>query len=481
MRAAALTADGRARVARFLEAMDPAVAQAPRGAVVPWLEATWLKLGGPAACRTPADLEAAERCIARLAELEREGSLRRRRTVESAMQRLFAGEGSDPDARVQLMTLHKSKGLEFDTVVLPALGRGAQADRARLMEWFRTEGDDGPRLLLAPIDRVNAPAGHRNPVGQLLKGFRDRANEAERLRLLYVACTRARRRLHLVATLKADEEGRPKAPSANALLAPLWPTVGEGSEFAVPIDRGAPEAVADTTPVDDAVANGEGSDGPSPPFVRTVAGWTLPDMPRFAWTVRPAEKPATAAIDYDWRGTTARDVGTVVHRALQRLAHAPRAARRVPDSEGIARIARELRTLGVTEASLDEAAGQVVEAIGNTLADERGRWLLDDAHAEARSEWALSVPELVDGRYAGVRRVIVDRSFVDASGERWVVDYKTGSHEGGDVDAFLDRELDRYAEQLDGYAEVLARIDPARPVRLGLWFPMVRGWRERVR
>ena len=249
----------------------------------------------------------------------------------------------------------------------------------------------------------------------------------------------------------------------------------------MPIGRGAPEAVADTTPVDDAVANGEGSDGPSPPFVRTVTGWTLPDMPRFAWTVRPAEKPATAAIDYDWRGTTARDVGTVVHRALQRLAHAPRAARRVPDSEGIARIARELRTLGVTEASLDEAAGQVVEAIGNTLADERGRWLLDDAHAEARSEWALSVPELVDGRYAGVRRVIVDRSFVDASGERWVVDYKTGSHEGGDVDAFLDRELDRYAEQLDGYAEVLARIDPARPVRLGLWFPMVRGWRERVR
>ena len=80
-----------------------------------------------------------------------------------------------------------------------------------------------------------------------------------------------------------------------------------------------------------------------------------------------------------------------------------------------------------------------------------------------------------------MRRVIVDRSFVDADGSRWIVDYKTGSHEGGDVAGFLDRELERYAEQLDGYAEVLARIDPVRPLRLGLWFPMVRGWRERVR
>ena len=214
--------------------------------------------------------------------------------------------------------------------------------------------------------------------------------------------------------------------------------------------------------------------------MRPAAGWTAPAVERFAWTIRPAEGPPAASVDYDWQGTIARDVGTVVHRALQRLAHAPENERRVPDNEGVSRIERELRTLGVTEALLDEAAGQVVEAIRNTLADERGRWVIDPAHVEARSEWAVTVPELVGGRYAGMRRIVVDRTFVDADGARWIVDYKTGSHEGGDVEGYLDRELARYADQLRGYAEAFGRIDD-RPLRLGLWFPRVRGWREHVR
>ena len=488
-RTGALSADGRARVERFLEAMEPAIERAPRTSVVPWVEAVWLRLGGPAACADAADLEAAERCIARLAELERDGVLRRRQAVESAMAGLFAGEGADPSARVQLMTLHKSKGLEFDTVVLPALGRSGQSDRSRLMEWYRTGGDGGaPRLLLAPIDPTGAPPELRNPVGKLLKGFRDRASEAERLRLFYVACTRARRRLHLVASLRADDGGDPKPPPAGSLLAPLWPTLGEGCAFAGEGVHGLPGGAADEPPDEipdgapgataDGAPDGAGARR-APPFVRPVAGWTPPEFERFAWAVRPLEGPPAAAVDYDWRGTIARDVGTVVHRALQRLAHAPAAERRVPDSEGVSRVARELRTLGVTEALLDEAVGQVVDAIRGTLADERGRWVLDGAHAEARSEWALTVPEIVDGRYAGVRRVIVDRTFVDEIGTRWVVDYKTGSHEGGDVEGFLDRELSRYAEQLQGYADILGRIDE-RPLRLGLWFPMLRGWREFV-
>jgi len=81
------------------------------------------------------------------------------------------------------------------------------------------------------------------------------------------------------------------------------------------------------------------------------------------------------------------------------------------------------------------------------------------------------------GASGAVTRVVIDRTFVDEAGKRWIVDYKTGDHEGADPEGFLDREQRRYREQLDRYAAIIARTEQ-RPVRVGLYFPMMRGWRE---
>jgi ATP-dependent exoDNAse (exonuclease V) beta subunit len=73
--------------------------------------------------------------------------------------------------------------------------------------------------------------------------------------------------------------------------------------------------------------------------------------------------------------------------------------------------------------------------------------------------------------------MIVDRTFVDADGLRWIIDYKTGRHEGTDVEAFLDRERERYRAQLEAYARAFRLMD-GRPLRLALYYPMLDGWRE---
>ena len=78
--------------------------------------------------------------------------------------------------------------------------------------------------------------------------------------------------------------------------------------------------------------------------------------------------------------------------------------------------------------------------------------------------------------------VAIDRSFVDGDGVRWVIDFKTGSHEGGDVEAFLDNEKKRYQQQLENYASIISKLrgdaDSPVSIRLGLYFPMLGGWRE---
>ena len=85
----------------------------------------------------------------------------------------------------------------------------------------------------------------------------------------------------------------------------------------------------------------------------------------------------------------------------------------------------------------------------------------------------VSAGEIVD--------VIIDRTFVDDQNVRWIIDFKTGSHEGADVDAFLDNEQKRYSAQLETYAHILSAMNvtsKATSIKLGLYFPMLKGWRQ---
>ncbi|RMF87722.1 MAG: DNA helicase UvrD, partial [Nitrospirae bacterium] len=117
-----------------------------------------------------------------------------------------------------------------------------------------------------------------------------------------------------------------------------------------------------------------------------------------------------------------------------------------------------------------EAAARAAEAACAALEDGRGRWLLGP-HEEAAWERPLAAP--LGGR---IVHATPDLTFVEA-GVRWVVDYKTATHEGGDREAFLAAEWERYRPQLARYAALLARLDP-RPIRIALYHPLLGGWRE---
>jgi hypothetical protein len=114
----------------------------------------------------------------------------------------------------------------------------------------------------------------------------------------------------------------------------------------------------------------------------------------------------------------------------------------------------------------------VQRAVRNVRGDLRAQWLFDPRHRQVHDEWALT--GIADGRLV---RGVVDRSFIDSSGTRWIVDYKISSHEGGELDAFLDREMIRYRGQMDRYARLLAGMEQ-RPLRIGLYFPLHPAWRE---
>jgi ATP-dependent exoDNAse (exonuclease V) beta subunit len=162
-------------------------------------------------------------------------------------------------------------------------------------------------------------------------------------------------------------------------------------------------------------------------------------------------------------------IGTVAHRMLAQIAAEGLDRwdeRRLHGEHG--RIVAELGTEGLEASLRPRAAERVATVIARTLGDPRGRWLFDPAHADARSEWALAGDD--DGQ---VVHVVVDRSFV-SGGYRYVVDFKTGAHLGGDPATFLAQEFERYRPQLARYARIVGAID-ARPVRIALYHPLVDG------
>ena len=162
----------------------------------------------------------------------------------------------------------------------------------------------------------------------------------------------------------------------------------------------------------------------------------------------------------------------VVHRWLQTVAR--EGAQRWNGARlnaASSRFREELWLLGVEERELAEASDRVVEALDAVLTDPVGRWVLN-SHGEARSELPITVVN--DGRVQNMR---LDRTFIDDGGTRWIIDFKTSSHEGGATAAFLDSEVKRYRGQLDRYARALAAVD-SRTIRVGLYFPLLRAFRD---
>jgi ATP-dependent exoDNAse (exonuclease V) beta subunit len=191
----------------------------------------------------------------------------------------------------------------------------------------------------------------------------------------------------------------------------------------------------------------------------------VPLPPAARWTA-PPERPTEGEVEFSWAGETARHVGSVVHRWLQRIAEDELRGWNVARVSSLKKtFARDLQRRGVGPAELERSAETVAVALENTLADERGRWILGP-HELARSEYRIRAQ--VSG---GWLTYVMDRVFRDADARLWVVDFKTSRHEGAAVEAFLDQERTRYAAQLDAYAAALGGASR------GLYFPLHTGWR----
>lgn len=441
---ARLSPPGAERARRCAATIDQAFAARDQSGFARWVERTWMALGGASTGLTATDVGCARAAFVRLEELDQQ-DLIDGGEFERAFANLFpADEGEQP---IEIMTIHKSKGLEFELVAVPSLQGRPVNSGGEFLRSYSFSRTDRPGFVLAAAAEIGQDDD------ELLAFLRACDKDADRLeaqRLLYVACTRAKQELYLTAV---DEKRAGVAgdfnPPSGSLLKVLWPGTGTSFQF---IEQPLPEAVQASTRV----------------LRRLPAAWRAPPLAVSDGLPVPAPR-AEASPPFDWAGETARQIGILVHACLQDLRCDDRSAARVHAQ----REAYEawFAARGVPAGQIDTAVARVTEALLAVLEDEKGQWILAQYPAHDARELALSAN--LGGR---VTNIVLDRTFVH-EGERWVIDYKTSHHGGGQLEAFLQSELERYGDQLRRYARIAARLGP-EPVRVGLYFPLMRAFRE---
>ena len=453
-----LSDSGKSRLWRIGPALLGASGRRGRQSTRSLVESTWIRLGGPACVDNSSELDDAATYFGLLDALENDHLPIDRDSLEQRLEKLYAEPDADASDRLQVMTIYAAKGLEFDTVILPGLNRDTGNDKPRLLHWFELAGKN--RIVMSPMRNVEEKDLKKRDgdLIQFITSVEKRRQSLENGRLLYVAATRAAQRLYLFAAVSPNKDGTVR-PSSGSLLGQLWPAIGE-------IETPRILKLAGQMPEDP--AGDEGAIPRLPQRVRRLAaGWTVPAAPP------PVQQPAAAcpeareAIEFRWAGENARLTGNLVHRLLQLIAE--QGIETWLAGGGMNSRQKWCLNQLAAEGVKGKKAGSIVDranrAIENCLASEHGRWIVAE-HPESACEFAVTA--LIENELVNL---VLDRTFV-ANGMRWIIDYKTSVHAGGDLEGFLQSEADRYRGQLARYRQALA-IGETRPIRTALYFPLL--------
>lgn len=364
---------------------------------------------------------------------------------------------SPSSARVRVMTIHGSKGLEFDAVVLPELTGHLLGQRDGVLV---DRPDPAGSIQRASV----APRKGLLPISEELRGLYELLTERmveDAASVLYVAATRAKRRLDLILPALPEKEGKkskkPRAPETHQLIRAAL--AGDGWSEA---DE---HGVVWTHP---ASATGGGwAKGLKPD--QAVAPQAEEQRLQLAESTRPrslrrrspsrSESSAPVSAADCLRPTRGAQVGTLVHACLEDLEwvegfdpEGHRALQRAGASAGKAALnvlrkalaAEPVREL-LTPATCGAPEGLELEVLREASFVQ----LIEDDDGQ-QELWTASIDRLVLGREAGE--------------VRWasVVDYKTDR-----VDEHgLDGLVEHHGPQLRSYARLVAQRYGLAPERV---------------
>lgn len=409
-----LSTEGHQRVEYVTAVLDHALQCRHRKTLVDWLMETSKALHAEYILTPRQQTDLAQFWIL-LERFDKQGLIADMTLFKQELESLYSQHVTQ--ARLQVMTIHKSKGLEFDCVMLPGLGAKSAQRNTPLFRWLTLPSNQGdPTLLLSPI---KAAEEEICPLYDYLGQMETEKEHYESQRLLYVAATRAKRRLYLF-----DHHESVRQNTFKALLKSQYFNTIKSE-----VDH---ESCA----------------------LKLPKRYYLPNV----LYEKSIEKISPTHFSQPLLShQVSHLIGTATHDLLRWIAtYHPDTIKHVPwhMAEHL------LRQNGFTNAVLLDAMTQIKQQIQHLLIDPIGQWIMQK-HKDEQNEYALLIKEQTD-----IATRIIDRTFIEKD-IRWIVDFKTGHSD--------EQTQQKYRQQVDAYAKIFAKVHPG-PICCGLYFLATAQW-----
>lgn len=436
-----LSANGKTRALFFIDVIKTTMLNYQRQPLADWIHDTWKHLNGEKCLEKQTDHDNALAYFEFLDQYN-ENDLSNIDAFEKQLFNLFSPPSVE-SSELQLLTIHKSKGLEFDNIILPGLGRSSAATAQELLSWLeRPRETSGEDLLIAPINTVQSSD---DKIYQYIREQEKLRERYETIRLFYVAATRAKENLHLVGHAEFDAENETWKPKPSTLLKLIWPVMEQEFKYEPPQETFDREIVALT-------------------HVNTKRlALNQLETPPFALENHQAHH---SPHDFLWRENTAINLGIVTHKILQIISESD-----LDDwneekiSHSLPRWRQLLLNMKIKPSELDHTLALIHQAVSNILNDKTGRWILSQ-HGNAHAELALSQTQPDK-----IIHAVIDRCFVDEKQEHWVIDYKVIEHFNPNNNNEIEALTQEYLPQLQHYAELLSNSSEL-PIKIALYLPL---------
>lgn len=477
-----LSAQAQTVLARVMPILSRYLATTSKGFPAQHARQCWTALGGPFTIVDVATRELVDQFFLAVDDLHAAGIQLDYQRCLAILTAATADETSHDSAAVQVMTVHKSKGLQFEHVICLALEKSCPVAEKPMLEIQDFIFPDYRGSLLHTYPK------HQSRMSELQRYLRAHSQEqqlSEQDRLCYVAFTRAQLSLHMCAVYS---DTKPAARSSwQAKVQPLLQhspvQVSQYSMRTTTVCSGGEECITAASM--------------SKRFALPTA-WQHPYFD-VATALKVGKKHSTAtmgsditlpspdlaaaenASDLEWRSAqqgacfkpnyTGMDIsarwGDIVH-AFMYLLHlhgvdyATNAAAALP--------------LLCHDFAMGEEQHETLLWLSQRLAllaeSQRARWIFSKEHLQIMHEQSW----LND---AGIT-LRVDRSFQCSDNVIWIVDFKTTavSAHSAQIPKLSVADLAAYHGQLQRYQHIYAQHFNPLEIRCALYFPLQQYWHE---